>query len=187
MCNYPALAMPPPPIPPQMVSAIRSFRGRGLQLVCFSCALIDYVTLSNGFQGGLAGYERFVWCLAEMRINQGNQYGLGLQLMPKANRVAYSHGGVIGGFRTQFTVWPNEDVAVVVFANAEATQAGSSWITFSVTSGMWKGPHRCFSTCSDATATPGHSPAKISRVGSARSLPVRDGLRRVRDRGHPSV
>jgi CubicO group peptidase (beta-lactamase class C family) len=157
-------------------------------------ALIDYVTLSNGFQGGLAGYERFVWSLvanakdsaltaclnhpwrkddivglaqsydanwnelntnwsgwqsaaggwsmtigdlarialalknnqiltaaslAEMRVNQGNQYGLGLQLMPKANRVAYSHGGVIGGFRTQFTVWPNEDVAVVVFANAD--------------------------------------------------------------------
>lgn len=55
--------------------------------------------------------------LQQMRQNFGNWYGLGLFLDPKANRVAYGHGGAINGFRSQMTIWPGKDVAVVAFVN----------------------------------------------------------------------
>lgn len=55
--------------------------------------------------------------LQQMRQNFGNWYGLGLFLNPKANRVAYGHGGAINGFRSQMTIWPGKDVAVVAFVN----------------------------------------------------------------------
>lgn len=79
--------------------------------------------------------------LQEMRTNPGPwlpntaNYGLGLFLESKAGRTAYSHGGSIDGFRTQVIVWPNEDVAVAVFANADrngvggiAEEVGRIWI-----------------------------------------------------------
>lgn len=79
--------------------------------------------------------------LAAMRTNPGpvapgtDDYGLGLFLEDKAGRTAYSHGGVIEGFRTQLIVWPDHDVAVVAFANADrigiggiAEEVGRMWI-----------------------------------------------------------
>ncbi|YCM44302.1 serine hydrolase [Verrucomicrobiaceae bacterium 227] len=63
--------------------------------------------------------------LAAMRSNQGDQYGLGLQLNSRAGRVAYGHDGSIDGFRSRMTIWPNEDVAVVAFGNTDANGIGA--------------------------------------------------------------
>ena len=63
--------------------------------------------------------------LAAMRNNHGNLYGLGLQLNPRAGRVAYGHDGKIDGFRSRMTIWPNENVAVVAFGNTDANGIGS--------------------------------------------------------------
>jgi hypothetical protein len=78
--------------------------------------------------------------LLQMRTNPGpgigsDNYGLGLFLESKAGRTAWSHGGVIDGFRAQVIYWPNEDVGVAVLANAAvqgvhgiAEEIGRMWI-----------------------------------------------------------
>ncbi len=54
--------------------------------------------------------------LTAMRTNPGpvgsDDYGLGLFLEDKAGRDAWSHGGLIDGFRTQVMYWPGEEVGV---------------------------------------------------------------------------
>jgi CubicO group peptidase (beta-lactamase class C family) len=79
--------------------------------------------------------------LTAMRTNPGpwvagtSNYGLGLFLESKAGRPAFSHGGLIDGFRTQVIAWPGEDLVVAVFANADrqgvggiAEEVGRIWI-----------------------------------------------------------
>ncbi len=68
--------------------------------------------------------------LASMRTDPGapadpSGYGLGVFLTSMAGRTAYHHGGVIDGFRCQVVVWPNEDVAVAVIANADRNGVGA--------------------------------------------------------------
>ncbi len=67
--------------------------------------------------------------LQAMRVDpgmpgNGSGYGLGLFVSDKASRPAFHHGGSIGGYRTQVIVWPNHDVAVAVFGNADRNGVG---------------------------------------------------------------
>ncbi len=66
--------------------------------------------------------------LEEMQTNHAGAdwYGLGLQVQFKSDKVAYSHAGAIDGFRTQFTVWPEREVAVVGFINAGEMMDGNA-------------------------------------------------------------
>lgn len=68
--------------------------------------------------------------LTQMRTNPGpgigtDNYGLGLFLDSRIGRPAFWHGGVIDGFRTQMTYWPNQQVGVVVMANRDAQGVGA--------------------------------------------------------------
>jgi hypothetical protein len=45
--------------------------------------------------------------------------GLGFTVTKWSSRVTFSHGGWVGGHRSQFTVSPGEKVAVVVLTNAD--------------------------------------------------------------------
>ena len=67
--------------------------------------------------------------LAQMRVNNSavteDAYGYGLYVANRLGRPCYAHGGVIDGYRCQFSVWPGENLGVVVFANRDAHGVGA--------------------------------------------------------------
>ncbi len=49
--------------------------------------------------------------------NNGNRWGLGVNLIKKLDRPVYMHDGSYPGFRARYTVWPEEDFGVAILSN----------------------------------------------------------------------
>jgi CubicO group peptidase (beta-lactamase class C family) len=63
-----------------------------------------------------------------VRLRNGTptNYALGVSVSNAAGHPRLSHGGAVSGFVSQNTVWPEQGAAVVVFANADGSEAPGS-------------------------------------------------------------
>jgi hypothetical protein len=57
---------------------------------------------------------------------QTARYGLGVQIGVRDGHRVVSHGGEVGGFVAQNTVYPDDKIAIAVFTNQEASAAAGS-------------------------------------------------------------
>ena len=59
----------------------------------------------------------------KMKDGSGSHYALGLQVALRDGRQVITHSGEIGGFVAQNTIYPQDDVAIAVLTNQDASRA----------------------------------------------------------------
>jgi CubicO group peptidase (beta-lactamase class C family) len=66
-----------------------------------------------------------------MKLKDGSEttYGLGINVRHVGGRLALMHGGEVGGYVSQNTVYPNEKLSIAVLTNAEASTAAAQIAT----------------------------------------------------------